>query len=110
MYLDQQKQVVFKNPKEILAVLQSQKSAKRQLPKGLDAGEESVLKHYSDTLLHWLDIQAGKEIENTMDDIFAGDITFTKTSSEKGEEEQAFLDEKYQAENFDLICWVAVQN
>jgi ERCC4-related helicase len=110
MYLDQQKKVVFKNPKEILAVLQSQKSAKRQLPKGLDAGEESVLKHYSDTLLHWLDIQAGKEIENTMNDIFAGDITFTKTSNDKGEEEQAFLDEKYQAENFDLICWVAVQN
>ncbi|WP_163380157.1 SNF2-related protein [Cyclobacterium sp. SYSU L10401] len=109
MYLDNEKQVVFKNPKEILAVLQSQKLSKRQLPKGLDAGDELVLKHYSKSLLHWLDIQAGREIENTMDDIFAGDITFTKSSS-NDEEEQAFLDEKYQAENFDLICWIAVQN
>lgn len=108
MYLDKQKNIVFKNPKEILAVLQSQKGQSRSLPKGLDAGEEKVLKHYSDTLLNWLDIQAGREIENAIEDIFAGDLDFDKNDGQE-DEEQAFLDQKYQAENFDLICWFSVQ-
>ncbi|MGM0944505.1 MAG: helicase-related protein [Bacteroidota bacterium] len=108
MYLDKDKKMVFKNPKEILAVLQSQKAQNRSLPKGLDAGEEKVLKHYSDTLLSWLDIQAGREIENAIDNIFAGDLNFDKKDVQE-DEEQAFLDQKYQAENFDLICWFAVQ-
>jgi superfamily II DNA or RNA helicase len=109
MYVDKDKKVVFKNPKETLSLLQSQKMQSRNLPKGLDAGEEKVLKHYSDTLLSWLDIQAGRAVEHVMDDIFAGDLNFDK-KEEHDDEEQAFLDEKYQPENFDLICWFAVQN
>ncbi|EON77726.1 DEAD/DEAH box helicase-like protein [Lunatimonas lonarensis] len=108
MYLDKGKKMVFKNPKEILAVLQSQKAQNRSLPRGLDAGEEKVLKHYSETLLSWLDIQAGREVENAIDNIFAGDLNFDK-KDDQDDEEQAFLDQKYQAENFDLICWFAVQ-
>jgi len=110
MYLDKDKQVVFKNPKEILAVLQSQKAQVRSLPKGLDAGEEKVLKHYSETLLSWLDIQAGRETANVVDNIFAGDLDFGEPNADRDEEEKAFLDEKYQAQNFDLVCWFALHN
>lgn len=110
MYLDKDKKVVFKNPKETLAVLQSQKGQSRSLPKGLDAGDEKVLKHYSNTLLAWLDIQAGRETANVVDNIFAGDLDFGEANMDGDEEEQAFLDEKYQPQNFDLICWFALQN
>lgn len=110
MYLDKIKKVVFKNPKEILAVLQSQKGQNRNLPKGLDAGDEEVLKHYSETLLAWLDLQAGREAVDVMDNIFAGALDFGESIAGNDEEEQAFLDEKYQPQHFDLICWFAVQN
>jgi ERCC4-related helicase len=109
MYLDKQKNVVFKNPKEILAVLQSHKGESRRIPHGLDAGDEKVLKHYSDTLLAWLDIQAGREALNELYNIFGGDLQFDRKPKEASED-QAFLDEKYQAQNFDLICWFAIQN
>lgn len=109
MYLDQDKKVVFKNPKEILAVLQSQKGQTRNLPKGLEAGEEKALRHYSDTLLRWLDDQAGREAEQAIDDVLVGALNFDKKVSNP-EEDQAFLDEKFQPQNFDLICWFAIQN
>jgi len=109
MYLDKDKKIVFKNPKEILAVLQSQQKQARHIPKGLDAGEEKVVKHYSDTLLAWLDIQAGREAVNELDSILSGDLQFNR-KQEFQPEDQAFLDEKYQPQNFDLICWFAIQN
>lgn len=107
MYQDADKKMVFKNPKEILAVLQSQKANQRSVPKGLDSGEEKVIRHYSETLLSWLDYQAGRAVADILDDIFNGGNVHRNIEDEG---DRAFLDEKFQPENFDLICWFAIHD
>lgn len=99
-YLRNNGEIAFKNRKEILTILKSQRSNPRILPKGLDSGDEKVLKHYSGLLLKWLDDQTKTEITNTVNDILDGNV----------EQEKAFLDKKFQPENFDLICWFAIKN
>ena len=93
----------FKNNQEILAFLRHHKDEKRFVPDAVEKGEKSALDALAGAVSHWITAQARPEAARVMDGLFSGDISpKTLTPDTKKSEE------KFKAENFDLINWFVI--
>jgi superfamily II DNA/RNA helicase len=102
MYMTLKGESRYINAKEILTVLQSQKTLPRYVESGVEKGKKESLEPYNKMLMNWLDSKAGRVGTQQVLDI----LQTGKLSEEKAEKEE--LNKKYQADNFDLIVWFAI--
>lgn len=96
---------VLNNHQEILTLLRNHKLENRYVPKDIDNGEKAILDKLADAIGTWVKSQVTPIAVNQIQDLFSGDITPKKISPE-----QKKLEEKFKAENFDLINWFIISN
>jgi hypothetical protein len=97
--------LVLSNNQEILTLLRNHKLEARYVPKNIDKGDQAVLDKLADAVGTWVKSQATPVAVNQIQDLFTGDVTPKKISPE-----QKKLEEKFKAENFDLINWFVISN
>ncbi|RME14278.1 MAG: helicase, partial [Bacteroidetes bacterium] len=97
--------LVLKNNQEILTFLRHHKLEDRYVPKNIDDGDKTALNKLAQALSDWIKAQVTPVAVNQIQELFRGDIT-PKTISP----EQKKLEEKFKAENFDLINWFVISN
>lgn len=97
--------LVLSNNQEILTLLRNHKMETRFVPKNIDKGDKAVLDTLASALGNWVKAQATPVAINQIQDLFTGDATPKKVSPE-----QKKLEEKFKAENFDLINWFIISN
>jgi superfamily II DNA or RNA helicase len=97
--------MVLSNNQEILTLLRNHKLEARYVPKNIDNGDKAVLDKLADAVSNWVKSQATPVAVNQIQDLFTGDVTPTKISPE-----QKKLEDKFKAENFDLINWFVISN
>lgn len=97
--------LILKNNQEILTLLRNHKLENRYVPKHIDNGHKDALDKLSSALADWIKSQATPLAVNQIQELFTGDIT-PKTIAP----EQKKLEEKFKAENFDLINWFVISN
>jgi superfamily II DNA or RNA helicase len=97
--------LVLSNNQEILTLLRHHKLEARFVPKKIDKGEKAVLDKLADSISNWIKLQATPVAVNQIQDLFTGDVTPKNISPE-----QKKLEEKFKAENFDLINWFVISN
>lgn len=97
--------MVLKNNQEILSLLRNHKLEHRFVPQNIDKGDRKVLEKLSSSIGDWVTAQAIPTAVNEIQNLFSGDITPQKISSE-----QKKLEDKFKSENFDLINWFIISN
>jgi len=97
--------LVLSNNQEILTLLRNHKPEARYVPKNIDKGDKAVLDKLADAVSNWVKSQATPVAVNQIQDLFTGDVTPKNISHE-----QKKLEEKFKAENFDLINWFVISN
>lgn len=97
--------LILKNNQEILTLLRNHKLENRYVPKNIDNGHKDALDKLSSAVADWIKSQATPLAVNQIQELFTGDIT-PKTIAP----EQKKLEEKFRAENFDLINWFVISN
>jgi len=97
--------LVLSNNQEILTLLRNHKLEARYVPKTIDKGDKVVLDKLADAVGTWVKAQATPVAVHQIQDLFTGDVTPKKISPE-----QKKLEEKFKAENFDLINWFVISN
>jgi len=100
--------LVLRNNQEILTLLRNHKLEARYVPKNIDEGDQAVLDKLADAVGTWVKAQATPVAVNQIQDLFTGDVT--PKSRKFGTSEQKKLEEKFKAENFDLINWFVISN
>jgi ERCC4-related helicase len=95
----------LQNDMEILALLRHHKSANRYVPKEIESGDKAVIANLSKAVSDWLQSQATPVAVNQIQDLFSGNISPLKITPE-----QKKTEEKFKAENFDLINWFVISN
>lgn len=91
------------NQKDILTILRRHKNEERNVVAEIDHGNLDSLQKLKDALSLWLDEQGLRKKEEVEDDILKRGNT--KQLFEDSGETQKLLDEKFNTENIDLICW-----
>lgn len=86
------------NRQEILAILKSNLTKKRNVPAAIDRGDPAAIGRLKDVMQGWIDEQMPKEHEASILDMLGGDFSPTKKSNKK-------LEEKFNPNNIDLIAW-----
>jgi superfamily II DNA or RNA helicase len=102
---DKGKGVLLNNNQEILALLRHHKLELRYVPKQIENADKDIIQKLSDSVSNWVKSQATPVAVNQIQDLFTGDVTPKKISPE-----QKKLEEKFKAENFDLIHWFVISN
>jgi hypothetical protein len=97
--------LVLSNNQEILTLLRNHKLEARYVPKNIDKGDKAVLDKLAYAVSNWVKSQATPVAVNQIQDLFTGEVTPKKISPE-----QKKLEEKFKAENFDLINWFVISN
>jgi ERCC4-related helicase len=97
--------LVLSNNQEILTLLRHHKLEDRYVPKNIDNGDRAALDKLADAISNWIKLQATPVAVNQIQDLFRGDVTPNKISPE-----QTKLEDKFKAENFDLINWFVISN
>jgi len=95
--------LVLRNNQEILSLLRNHKLEARFVPKNIDKGDKATLEKLANVIGDWVKAQAMPIAVNQIQDLFTGDYLPKKITSEKKK-----LEEKFKAENFDLINWFVV--
>jgi superfamily II DNA or RNA helicase len=98
-------ELVLNSNQEILALLRHHKLQPRYVPKNIDNGEKAALDKLANAVSNWIKSQAIPVAVNQIQSLFTGDITPKKISPE-----QKKIEEKFKAENFDLINWFVISN
>lgn len=91
------------NNQEILTMLRNHKAETRYVPQSIEKGDQMVLDKLADAVGTWVKAQATPVAVNQIQDLFTGNVTPNKISPE-----QKKLEEKFKAENFDLINWFVI--
>jgi hypothetical protein len=97
--------LVLSNNQEILTLLRNHKLEARFVPKNIDNGDKATLNKLADAISNWITSQATPVAVNQIQDLFTGDVTPKNISPE-----QKKLEDKFKAENFDLINWFVISN
>lgn len=95
--------IVLNNNQEILTLLRYHKLEHRYVPKEIDTGDKKTIVQLSEAVIKWLKEQVPHKAANQIQDLFTGN-----TSPQRLTTDQKKLEEKYRAENFDLINWFIV--
>ncbi len=118
IYIDKSGKLVLENQKEVLDFLILHKEKTRDIPAAVDHGEEVAIAELVNALKTWLDSQAVKteimedgSVKETMGNaksaLFAGLKKGDKAALETVKQ-NVKIDEKFQANNFDLVAWLLV--
>ncbi|MBL7847922.1 MAG: DEAD/DEAH box helicase family protein [Cyclobacteriaceae bacterium] len=102
LYMTPKGESQYVNAKEILTVLQSQKTRPRHVSPGVEKGKKEDLEPYNKMLLNWIDIKAGRTGSQEVLDIL------NSGRMKRDDPEKKTNDMKFQPENFDLIAWFAI--
>ncbi|MDR2065441.1 MAG: phospholipase D-like domain-containing protein [Prevotellaceae bacterium] len=94
---------ILNNQKEILSALASHKDESRFVPEEIERGDETTIRIYAQALSSWITAKAGPVAEAQLNDILEGNINTANVQLERTEE-------KFQANNFDLITWFVISN
>jgi proline dehydrogenase len=97
--------LVLNNNQEILTLLRNHKLETRYVPNNIDKGDQAVLDKLAAAVGSWVKSQTTPVAVNQIQDLFTGDATHKKISSE-----QKKLEDKFKSENFDLINWFVVSD
>lgn len=97
--------LVLNNNQEILNLLRNHKDEGRYVPQKIEDGDQHTLNKFADAIGKWIKSQATPVAVNQIQDLFTGDLTPARISPE-----QKKLEEKFKAENFDLINWFVISN
>ncbi|MFN7100452.1 MAG: helicase-related protein [Flavobacterium sp.] len=90
---------VLKNNQEILTMLRYHKQQPRYVPKVIDDGNQEEIKKLANVIQSWIQAQAKPAATSQIQDLFSGALSPKSISGEKK------IEEKFKAENFDLINW-----
>ena len=93
----------LKNDMEILAFLRHHKMAIRHVPEKVETGDPQTLNDLSRSIADWLKAQAKPVAVTAIQGLFTGNIAPNLSPEQKKTEE------KFRAENFDLITWFVVK-
>lgn len=96
---------VLINNQEILTLLRNHKLEDRYVPQNIDAGDKAALDNLADAVDNWIRARATPVAVDQIQELFTGDITPKKIPRE-----QKKIEEKFKAENFDLINWFVISN
>jgi ERCC4-related helicase len=97
--------ILLNNNQEILALLRHHKLEDRFVPKDVEDGDKAVLGKFSKLIGEWIKMQATPTAVNQIQNLFSGHILPQTISPE-----QKKLEEKFNANNFDLINWFVISN
>ena len=95
--------VLLHNRQEILSFLRSYKDENRYVPKEIDSGDTEAINKLAKAVEKWLTAQANPVAVNQIQDLFTGGLVPATVSSGNPK-----VEEKFRAENFDLINWFVV--
>lgn len=99
------KTTLLQNRQEILNLLRFHKEEKRFVPKSIDNGDPIELKRLAKALEEWITAQAAPIAVGQIQDLFKGILKPQYISPE-----QKKVEEKFKADNFDLINWFVISN
>jgi superfamily II DNA or RNA helicase len=97
--------VLLNNNQEILALLRYHKLENRFVPSAIEKGENEIIDKLSSAIGNWIKSQTTPVAISQIQDLFTGDKAPQKISPE-----QKKLEDKFKAENFDLINWFIISN
>jgi len=97
--------VLLQNRQEILSFLRSYKDENRFVPEEIDSGNVEAINKLANAVEKWLTAQANPVAVNQIQGLFTGGLVPTTVSSGNPK-----VEEKFRAENFDLINWFVVSN
>lgn len=95
--------LILNNNHEILTLLRNHKLETRYVPPSIDRGDKVVLNKLANAVGSWVKAQAAPIAVSQIQDLFTGNTTPQKISPE-----QKKLEDKFKAENFDLINWFVI--
>jgi ERCC4-related helicase len=95
--------MILQNRQEILNLLRFHKEANRYVPDEIEKSNSEELKKLSNAIADWLRAQAAPTAIYEIQNLFSGNINMPTISPE-----QQKLEEKFKAENFDLITWFVI--
>jgi hypothetical protein len=95
----------LQNRNDILNFLRFHKLEPRFVPKPVDDGDNAALKQLCDAVSDWITAQAAPVAVGQIQDLFSGNLKPQSISPE-----QKKVEEKFQADNFDLINWFIITN
>jgi len=102
---NKQQNTILNNNQEVLGLLSHHKLATRYVPKEIEKGDTPVMQKLSKALAEWITSQATPAAVNQIQDLFSGDAKPRNIPPE-----QKKLEEKFKADNFDLINWFVISN
>lgn len=97
--------LILHNNQEILSLLRNHKLEPRSVPHAVDKGDTVMLNTLADAIATWIKSQAMPVAVSQIQDLFSGGVTPKKISPE-----QKKAEDKFKAENFDLINWFIISN
>ncbi|GHU81860.1 helicase [Bacteroidia bacterium] len=95
----------LQNRQEILNLLRFHKENERFVPKAIDNGDPEALQQLVKAVEEWITERATPVAVSQIQDLFAGVLKPQSISPE-----QKKVEEKFQADNFDLINWFVISN
>jgi len=118
IYIDNQGKLVLLNQKDVLDALTHHKDKDRFVPDAIDKGDELAIKELVDALQGWLRGQATEDEkleDGTIKKVMGSEAKDLLSKLRKGDKNalsrvklNLSVDEKFQADNFDLITWFLV--
>jgi superfamily II DNA or RNA helicase len=96
---------ILSNNQEILTLLRHHKMENRYVPPDIENGDKAALDKLADAISNWIKLQATPVAVNQIQELFTGNISPKNISPE-----QKKIEEKFKAENFDLINWFVISN
>jgi hypothetical protein len=94
---------ILQNRQEILNFLRHHKEENRYVPKNIEKGQAEELKKLSNAIADWLKTQANPVAIEQIQNLFTGNTAPTIIAPG-----QKKVEEKFKAENFDLISWFVI--
>lgn len=101
--------MVLVNRQDILNLIRQHKKRDRIIPEGIENEDENTLNYYANLVDSFLKAHTIKDTEDNLDEILKGDL-FNKPKEERKSEQrrEQFTEDHFAADNFDLICWLAL--
>lgn len=101
--------MVLLNRQDILSFIRQHKNRERIIPEGIENEDENTLNYYSDLVDNFLEAHTVKDTEDSLDEILKGNL-FNKPKEDRKNErrKEQFAEDHFNADNFDLICWLAL--
>lgn len=95
--------LVLSNNQEILKLLRDHKTEDRYVPQKIEKGNKEEIDKLAGAIRKWLESQATPTAVSQIHDFLKGNVNSNNLSTEQNK-----VEEKFRAENFDLINWFVI--